>query len=82
MDKKVSGASFRTVENMHAFVEQSVAKFRYKTDERLKVLKTNINNLINELYELILNCAFTSENHRVPVHGIPYPSFENPVNLF
>ena len=67
---------------MHAFVEQSQEKFRNKTQERLKVLKTHINNLINELYELVLASAYKHENHRVPFYGIPNPQFENPVNLF
>lgn len=82
IDSKINPANFRTVENMHSFVEQSTDKFRNKNQERLKVLKTKINILINELYELILNGAYQHENHRVPFNGIAHPEFENPVNLF
>ena len=58
---------------MHAFVEQSSAKFRDRNQERLKVLKTRINNLINELYDVILASAYKHESHRVPFHGIDNP---------
>ena len=30
----------------------------------------------------MLTSAYRYENHRVPFHGIPYPQYENPVNLF
>lgn len=46
------------------------------------MLKTRINNLINELYDVILASAYKHESHRVPFHGIDNPQFENPVNLF
>ena len=82
IDSKINPANFNSIENMHAFVEQSTARFRDKNQERLKVLKNKINILINELYEMILQSAYAHENHRVPFHGIPNPKFENPVNLF
>ena len=67
---------------MHAFVQQTSEKFRDKNQERLKGLKNHVNNLINELYDLVLSSAYRHEKHRVPFHGIPEPKFENPVNLF
>jgi len=82
VDTKISPANFDDVSNMHSFVQQSSDKFRNKNQERLKVLKTRINNLINELYELVLASSYKHESHRVPFHGIPNPSLENPVNLF
>ena len=53
--------SFNEIGNMHKFVKKSSDKFKNENQERLAVLKTRINNLINELYELILKSAYDHE---------------------
>ena len=78
----VTTASFSNIDNMQHFVERTADQFRNTNLERIQSLKTKINNLINELYENVVMSAFQYEQHRVPIHGIPEPQYENPVNLF
>ena len=81
-DGKITPARFEEVANMHAFVQGNAAKLRDQNQERIRSLKVKINNLINELYDTILQATFKYDSHRVPFHGIAQPQFENPVNLF
>ena len=71
VDNKINPASFSNIDNMHAFVESSTANFKDKNQDKLNNLKGRINNLINELYDLILSSAYNTEKHRVPFYGIP-----------
>ncbi len=49
---------------------------------RIDGLKKDINIIINRLYNEICTTAFELDKYRVPLHGIPNPSYENPMNLF
>ena len=53
-----------------------------KQKSRLDELKEEINNIINKLYGDITACAFSLDKYRIPIHGIPNPPLENPMNLF
>ena len=82
VDSGLRPATFSDISHMHSFVQKTTTAFRNKNQERIGALKTRINNLISELYALVLASAYKHENHRVPFYGIPHPDFENPVNLF
>ena len=34
------------------------------------------------MYNNICNSAFSLDQFRIPIHGIPNPKYENPINLF
>ena len=53
-----------------------------KNSNRLSKLKEHVNVLINQLFEDIVSSAQNYDPYKVPVHGIPHPEIENPVNLF
>jgi hypothetical protein len=46
------------------------------------VLKKRINNNINNLYNEVCKTAFALDKYRIPIHGMPHPGKENPMNLF
>lgn len=44
--------------------------------------KTEINTVINSVYNEVLETAFGLDKYRIPYYGIKYPERENPINLF
>ena len=50
--------------------------------EKLAALKGKVNNKINKLYNEVCKTAFGLDKYRIPIHGIPHPQRENPMNLF
>jgi len=50
--------------------------------QRLTALKSEVNRLINDLYDEICQATFMLDPYRIPIHGIKHPQSENPVNLF
>lgn len=53
-----------------------------KHQDKLSILKKEMNTLINALYEDIAAYSMSIDPYRVPIHGIAHPHQENPVNLF
>lgn len=44
--------------------------------------KENTNSVINNIYNEIVETAFSLDKYRIPYYGIKYPEKENPINLF
>ena len=44
--------------------------------------KTETSTIINDIYNEIAETAFSLDKYRIPYHGIKYPEYENPINLF
>ena len=67
---------------MKAFIENKVKEMQQKESDQLETLKRKVNAKINELYNQVCQTAFGLDKYRIPIHGIPQPSKENPMNLF
>lgn len=67
---------------MKAFMEKKVLEARENQKESIETLKKKINSNINRLYNEICKTAFSLDKYRIPIHGMPFPQKENPVNLF
>lgn len=67
---------------MQAFVEQKANEVRNEHDFKIQTLKKEFNTIINQLYDEVADEAMKLDRFRVPLHGIPSPQNENPVNLF
>lgn len=63
-------------------MEKRVTDLQQTQKEKIEVLKKKINNNINSLYNEVCKTAFALDKYRIPVHGIPHPTKENPMNLF
>jgi hypothetical protein len=50
--------------------------------EKIEQLKRKINSTINSLYNDVCKRAYGLDKYRIPVHGVPSPHKENPMNLF
>jgi hypothetical protein len=50
--------------------------------EKIEQLKRKINSTINSLYNDVCKRAYGLDKYRIPVHGVPTPQKENPMNLF
>jgi len=64
---------------MHGTQDPNINK---KVQEKLNGLKDSANDLLNKLYEDISQEILYVDKFMIPVHGIPYPDYENPTNLF
>jgi hypothetical protein len=67
---------------MQLFVNTKTQEMKSENETKLQALKQEINQIINQLYEEVAQCAMGIDRYRVPVHGIEHPELENPVNLF
>ena len=67
---------------MKLFMEKRVKEVQETQKEKLETLKRKVNGKINQLYNEICKTAFGLDKYRIPIHGIPFPSKENPMNLF
>lgn len=71
------------MENMEAFQKRKKGQ---EMDESLRKridgVKSKSNEVINSLYDGIANKLIHLESFLIPLHGIPHPELENPMNLF
>jgi hypothetical protein len=67
---------------MKLFMEKRVKEVQETQKEKLETLKRKVNGKINQLYNEICKTAFGLDKYRIPIHGIPLPQKENPMNLF
>ena len=74
--------AFNDPANMKAFMEKRVQAMQLTQKERLEELKRKINSSINALYDEVCKTAFALDKYRIPIHGLPHPERENPMNLF
>lgn len=63
-------------------MEKKVLDLQKGQKEKLDTLKRRINNNINNLYNEVCKTAFSLDKYRIPIHGMPHPGKENPMNLF
>ena len=54
----------------------------YKWESELKRLEEQLNKVINAMYNDLARQIFKQDMFILPVHGIPNPDQENPMNLF
>jgi len=74
--------TFSDPENMKKFMESKIKEMQTTESEKIETLKRKINTRINQLYNEVCKTAFGLDKYRIPIHGIPNPSKENPMNLF
>jgi hypothetical protein len=67
---------------MNDFMKNRVREVLDSQKEKLALLKRKVNNQINKLYNEVCKTAFGLDKYRIPIHGIPHPQKENPMNLF
>ena len=82
MTSEIKPIHFSDHRNMKNFMDEKLNSVTEKQDNKLAILKKEMNTLINALYEEVANYALSIDRYRVPVHGIPEPQNENPLNLF
>ena len=63
-------------------MENKVKEVQVSQKEKIESLKKKINQTINQLYDEVCKTAFALDKYRIPVHGLPHPNNENPMNLF
>lgn len=80
--RQITPIDFQDSSNMQQFFDANATKLKTEHNEKLQALKQEINQTINALYEEVATAAMSMDKFRVPIHGIPYPEAENPVNLF
>ena len=82
INNQIASINFNHPENLLEFIESRSKEHEKQVESRIESLKEKLNGLINQLYDAITKKAFELDPFRIPVHGIPQPSLENPVNLF
>lgn len=73
---------FEDTKAMHDYLQNKLKQMQNETKSRLKDYAKQINIIINKLYNEISTTAFELDRYRIPIHGIQYPTLENPMNLF
>ena len=63
-------------------MENKVKEVQVSQKEKIESLKKKINQTITQLYDEVCKTAFALDKYRIPVHGLPHPNKENPMNLF
>ena len=64
------------------YMRRKVQDLKTDSKDKLEGLKSDINIMINKIYNEVCNTAFNLDPYRIPVHGISNPEIENPMNLF
>ena len=58
--------------------EEVLADLRKEIDKK----KESTNTIINDIYNEVVDTAFSIDKYRIPYYGIKFPDNENPINLF
>ena len=67
---------------MQDYFRKKMLPIESESKKKIDHHKNKINGIINELYQEISESALNLDKYKLPLHGIPFPEKENPINLF